>query len=629
MSLRSKIALVLFAAVAAFTGIDHYLYRLNFETRFRKLDQKDAEATASGIQGDLQGVLQALDRAGAQAVDGLGMTLDEGGQSPPDWDQRLQAELDSAIEVVLAFDAEGRVRLRQLMDPAGGGAIDMREIPNEQLDRFHPLRRSASSAGPRGVWMTEYGALLVAAPATWKDGDDELRLVLGRFLDAELLAEWGQKRGVVIEPLLAGGNQLSEAEYAMIYGGPWESASILDSSNKDRIRAWTRIDDLGGSPAMLLRTDVPPRHSLLWSELRQYDLASTIAVAILFPWVILLLLQWVVTGPLAKLTSHATWVSRADDPSLRLGLERTDEIGVLASEFDTMLGKLADSREEVVRTARMAGMTEISVGVMHNVGNVLTSLSTSASMTRQHLEDLSVAEDLRSVREALESNIGQLDTYLAQDSRGSHLMSFLSAIIQELEDKTQLAAGEMGQLYEGVAHMEALLCSLSQRTAPVDVVEVVDVPALLDSVIELCLQNTDDGEIAVERIYADLPSALVDRHKLMEVLMHLVQNALEATEDRSSGKRQLCAVVGVLGDNLSIKVEDNGCGIAADCLEQVFQMGFSTRKDGRGFGLHFAATAAAELGGSVSASSPGPGKGAVLQVQLPLRVPDSGRVGAA
>ena len=69
---------------------------------------------------------------------------------------------------------------------------------------------------------------------------------------------------------------------------------------------------------------------------------------------------------------------------------------------------------------------------------------------------------------------------------------------------------------------------------------------------------------------------------------------------------------------LEIAVMDNGTGIAPENLTRVFSHGFTTKKDGHGFGLHSGALAARELGGTLSAHSDGPGKGAVFTLKLPL-----------
>jgi signal transduction histidine kinase len=65
-------------------------------------------------------------------------------------------------------------------------------------------------------------------------------------------------------------------------------------------------------------------------------------------------------------------------------------------------------------------------------------------------------------------------------------------------------------------------------------------------------------------------------------------------------------------------VSDNGTGIAPEVLARVFEHGFTTRKDGHGFGLHGAALMAAEMGGALVVASEGPGRGATFTLDLPL-----------
>jgi signal transduction histidine kinase len=71
-----------------------------------------------------------------------------------------------------------------------------------------------------------------------------------------------------------------------------------------------------------------------------------------------------------------------------------------------------------------------------------------------------------------------------------------------------------------------------------------------------------------------------------------------------------------------IAVIDTGVGIPPENLERIFNHGFTTRKDGHGFGLHSSALAAKELGGSLSAASAGRGRGATFTLTLPLKSPE-------
>ena len=62
-------------------------------------------------------------------------------------------------------------------------------------------------------------------------------------------------------------------------------------------------------------------------------------------------------------------------------------------------------------------------------------------------------------------------------------------------------------------------------------------------------------------------------------------------------------------------------GITPENLPRIFSQGFTTRKDGHGFGLHSGAIAAKELGGSLTVHSEGPGRGATFTLELPAVTP--------
>ena len=74
-------------------------------------------------------------------------------------------------------------------------------------------------------------------------------------------------------------------------------------------------------------------------------------------------------------------------------------------------------------------------------------------------------------------------------------------------------------------------------------------------------------------------------------------------------------------DRVKITVSDNGIGIPPDHLTKIFNHGFTTKKDGHGFGLHSGANAAKEMGGSLTAHSDGPGQGAEFTLELPTTAP--------
>jgi len=116
----------------------------------------------------------------------------------------------------------------------------------------------------------------------------------------------------------------------------------------------------------------------------------------------------------------------------------------------------------------------------------------------------------------------------------------------------------------------------------------------------------------------DLPEIVVDKHKLRQILVNLICNAKNACDESVRAEKVLTVRVAHPQGRLQISVSDNGVGIAQENLTRIFNHGFTTRKDGHGFGLHSGALAAKEMGGALLAESDGPGKGARFTVDFPV-----------
>jgi C4-dicarboxylate-specific signal transduction histidine kinase len=107
----------------------------------------------------------------------------------------------------------------------------------------------------------------------------------------------------------------------------------------------------------------------------------------------------------------------------------------------------------------------------------------------------------------------------------------------------------------------------------------------------------------------------------LQILINLLRNAKHAMDGVDDNSKQMViTVVKKSEDMISIVIRDNGMGIPANNLTKIFNHGFTTKKDGHGFGLHSGANAAHEMGGSLTAHSDGPGKGAELTLKLPIAI---------
>ncbi|WP_395815076.1 ATP-binding protein [Archangium minus] len=373
---------------------------------------------------------------------------------------------------------------------------------------------------------------------------------------------------------------------------------------------------------------------------------TVLVLGILSLLVELIIMSWVlkqqITRPLLAFTRAADRVA-AGDFHVELDTSREDELGQLARAFRVMADKVQHREEallqanesleqrveertrelkevhrQLVQTARRAGMAEIATNVLHNVGNVLTSVYASAQLARERMGRMRL-EHVSRVASMLEEHQGDLCTFLTQDERGQHVTPFLSKLGQNLqEDRKELLSllDDVGRYTEHIGD----IVKVQQNYARTP--RVHDEPVHLDALVEDALRINTDGltryQVKVERDMIPLPPLMTDKHKVLMILVNLISNAAYALEPVPVDERRLTVrMERTPTQRIRIEVRDNGMGIDSELSTRIFQYGFTTRKDGHGFGLHSSALAAQELGGSLTAHSEGSGLGATFTLELP------------
>ena len=626
MSLRTKIALALFSAVVLFAGVDLLLRQAGFAKRFDGLDEARALEQIGRFERSLeafQGRLAAL--AGGQSAEPGQATV-----TGPARDARdLEGALDTEVRVhfaavytepgdMLASETRANERGEQAYEPELELLGRIILTPAVSGTPGHAFRMDLDEVGRAvGVWQLQTGvALLGGAKVPGPDGT-KLYSIRGCLIDPALIRQLQDEsytRTTLVEAI-SGNVDVQDRVEELV-----DASELQLTWSRNGVREVARLfRGVKGSPALLAQLEVPIELQQelrgLWSDLRQDSLFSAVALALLFPLVILMLLQAIVTGPLTRLTRHAAAIGSADGTELRLGLKRRDEIGQLANEFDLMLEKLSASREEVIRTARVAGIAEISAGVMHNVGNSLNSVHVSAALVRERLAALR-PEGLRIVLEELESHRGSLDEYMDTDPKGQRLLKLFRGLIDNADECVESSRAESAELVSGLERLAAMVYSLQAAHRRQDLVGEVRLSAVVEEALDLCAQSTGRCDVVPKRDYEVDPLVELDRHKLSQALCHVLQNAFEHLDPSREAEIGVRIAEGPDGA-WRIEIHDNGCGIEADRLGTLFQPGSSTKTGSSGLGLHLAATAAGELGGELRVDSPGVGQGTTMTVSLP------------
>jgi len=322
----------------------------------------------------------------------------------------------------------------------------------------------------------------------------------------------------------------------------------------------------------------------------------------------------------AMFTSHAAALLSNSLLMADVQRERT-ELESANRGLEQTQAKLLASTQMVALASRQAGMAEVATGILHNVGNVLNSVNVCSDVARERLEALPL-DGVRKVAELLAQQ-PDLGEFFASDPRAPKTVEYLSRLSTRLLDERSNIASELSQLTRHLTHIRAII-SRQQAYAKSGNATRCALPELMEDALLIAGNTHHQGRVDVVKAFAPAPDVLVDRHRVLQILVNLITNALQALKDGDRPDKRLIAHVGVgKSGTVLLAVEDNGVGIAPEHAARLFQHGFTTRADGHGFGLHNSVLTAQELGGSLRFESAGPGLGAIFSLELPVERPDA------
>jgi PAS domain S-box-containing protein len=269
--------------------------------------------------------------------------------------------------------------------------------------------------------------------------------------------------------------------------------------------------------------------------------------------------------------------------------------------------------------SRHAGMAEVASSVLHNVGNVLNSVNISANVIRDRARKYPVAEAAK-VADLLETHTADLADFLTRDNRARQVVDFLKKLSQHMAAEQNALIEELKELSKNVDHIKDIV-SMQQSYAKVSgVVEKVQVANLIEDALRMHASSLLRHDVHIAREYApEVTEITIEKHKALQILVNLIHNAKNACDEAGRKDKELILRAYPGGAGVCIEVADNGVGIPPENMTKIFNHGFTTRKNGHGFGLHSGAVAATEMGGSLQAHSAGPGQGATFTLSLPLQ----------
>ncbi len=290
-----------------------------------------------------------------------------------------------------------------------------------------------------------------------------------------------------------------------------------------------------------------------------FAVARTLAILVVMAVLVVLLLAVVVartiTRPLLRLSQSAERLAEG-----RLGApldvpNNDDEVARLAHTLEAMRKALVD---------RDADRQMMLAGIAHEVRNPLGGMELFSGL--------------------LEEGVAELDAATIGEPVKAELLDQARRVQKELRYLTGVVNDFLAFARDTPAHRED-----------------VDVRALIDDVVSLSAR--DDRAAVVVDVDAAVQVFPLDRGRIKQALLNLIENAQQATPKDGSVTVAARADVGVDGAVLVIDVADTGKGMDADTVAKAFTPFFTTKEKGSGLGLPLVKKLARDHGGDATVSS--------------------------
>jgi signal transduction histidine kinase len=233
--------------------------------------------------------------------------------------------------------------------------------------------------------------------------------------------------------------------------------------------------------------------------------------------------------------------------------------------------ELQEAQAHLLHQEKMAAFGLLAAGIAHEVGNPLTSISSLVQMLKRR----------------------DTDPYT--------------------QEKLALVSGQLQRIQGTLRELINFSRPASQERSRVAIAEIVD-----EALNIAKYYKRTKGRIIEPRIPANLPALYAVRDQLVQVILNLVLNAVDAT-DRGG---RIDIEVERTAEALTIAISDNGPGIAPEHQSRLFQPYFTTKRHGTGLGLFVTRKLVSDNGGTVEYSSQ-PDGGARFCICLPVE-PDRG-----
>ncbi len=313
--------------------------------------------------------------------------------------------------------------------------------------------------------------------------------------------------------------------------------------------------------------------------------------------------------------------------SMTIGLrisrkELADYNTSLEKKVDERTQELKEAQDIMVKQAHEAGMVEMAVGVLHNIGNAITPAKVSAATLITRLRSSPLRNNLAHVLHSLGKMLESSSSTCFADEQFQRMQQIIALIPESIAEEYQQIEMTLEQICDKHSHIEDIIRLQRQYARiPMRDQQHIDINRVARDALNMLQDFLQQRSVKVEIYFQKLPQVQLEETHLLQIVVNLIKNSYESF-DSGNRKDNTIVLSSFLEDNGSchvvFSVQDNGCGFTEEERENFFRFGYSTKARGSGFGLHSCANYLIANNGSIDAVSAGPGMGSEFIIRLPI-----------
>ncbi|MDH5622476.1 MAG: ATP-binding protein [Gammaproteobacteria bacterium] len=604
--LQTRISVTLLVLITAFMAVSYAVLQLVIAPAFDELEiaaaRVDLHRAESALRNDIEN-LEAITADWGPWDDIYAYTT---GRYPGFENSNLNRPtlVNLGLDLLVVYAAGGRFLWGHYRKEQNSVPLDtLKALIPDESDAAALAVHDESSHRRAGYVRTIHGPMIISSRAILRSdetGPIEGAVVMGQFLDEAHLAKHRERTDVDIALQPVNADAVPE--------------DLIELQAKV-VTAGKTLPDIAGRPYLVLKTNTPRDISSLGARTINATMLFLFIAGALAAGFMWFTLRYSILRPIEQLSSYVADIRSSGDFSRKLSMRRHDEIGILGEQFDTLVTEAHNARQALLDQSFKAGKADTAAEVLHNIRNAMTPMINGIDRMRK---SFNVTKNLR----IAESTKQVADPDCAPERRQKYL-DYIVASFEHIERTGKDAMTDLEIVASQAKQVEGILSDQERFAKAAPLVENVMVDDVLGEAANIIpRENPKTVELTLA---GGLDKFRVRAHRigLLQVMSNLILNAYESIKRSgvAAGKISLAACSEIVDDKAMIRVivHDNGCGFNKETESMIFRRGFTSKSESEftGLGLHWCANAVASMGGKISATSEGEGRGAEFHVLLP------------